>query len=563
MGVLAVATLFVVACGGDDDAQTSTEEPAAAATDSGADDEPSAEPAEEPDADTPDEPSDEPPAEVDDDALAQGGQVVLSVPVAENYDETAIFRWGYTVEATSLDPHRGSSGFDQNWLLPTYDRLIYMDPDGVPQPMLATDWELVDDGAAIEMGIREGVVFHDGAALDAEAVKLSLDRAMTDEASTVQTVLDVVDSVEVVDDYQIRLNLAGPPGALIANLADRAGMIISPDALENADLDRQPVGAGPYRVANYVLGDRVVYEKFEDYWNPEIQRVAGMEIRVMSADETRFNSVLAGETDVALARESQVASGLEQGLNLLEGPTPNFYSMAVNASVPPFDDPLVRRALNLAIDRETIAEVIFEGHCQATNQPFPETSWAYNAEMGHGLDVYDPDEARRLLEEAGLPDGFEFDVATSNITGYTTLAEVLQAMFADIGVTMNLQISDQVSQLFAVEKSLPAVVGAYAPTPDPSGVLDTVYKSDAINNPGGWTNETLEQLADEGLASLDVEERAPIYHQMVEEIMTGDSHYYPICMRTRQEFFRPGTTGISIYVSGARDWSGVAIAADD
>lgn len=504
-------------------------------------------------------PGDTSAAEGDGTSTAEGGQVVLSVPPAEDYDPEATFRWGYTVEATSMDPHRGSSGFDQNWLLPAYDRLVYISPDGDPEPMLATDWELVDDGAALEMQLREDVVFHDGAEMDAAAAKASLDRAMLDEASTVAPVFQSVESVEIVDDYTIRLVLSGPPGALIANLGDRAGMIISPDALENPDLDRHPVGAGPYEVAEYRLGDRVIYERFDEYWDPEIQRTAGMDFRIMSADETRFNAVRAGEIDVALARENQVEPGLDAGLNLLEGPTPNFYSFAINSSMEPFDDPKVRRALDYAIDREAIAEGVFGGHCQPTRQPFPETSWAFNEEIGHGLDVYDPEQARELLADAGLEDGFEFNAATSDITGYTTLAEVLQSMFGEIGVTMNLDITDQVSQLFSVDQSHPAYVGAYAPTPDPSGVLDNAYLPGALNNPGGYEIPGLVDLAQEGLESLDTEERAPVYHEMAELMMDGDATYLPICMRTRQELFQPSTTGISIYVSGARDWRGVAI----
>lgn len=493
---------------------------------------------------------------------SDGGQIFLSVPPADNYDPNAIFRWGYTVEATSLDPHRGSSGFDQNWLLPTYDRLVYIAPDGTAEPMLATEWSLSDDGSQLTFELREGVTFHDGAEFNAEAAVASLERARADDLSTVQPVFESVSSIEATGDYSIVFNLSGPPGSLIADLGDRAGMIISPDALDNDDLDRQPVGAGPYRVTNYLLGDRVVYEKFDGYWDPEIQRTAGMEILIMSADETRFNAVRAGEINVALARESQIETGLANGLYLLEGPTPNFYSIAVNSSIPPFDDPLVRRALDYAIPREAIAEGIFGGHCQPTRQPFPETSWAFNADIGHGLEVHDMEEARRLLAEAGYADGFEFSAATSQITGYTTLAEVLQATYAELGITMNLDISDQVSQLFAVDKSHPMVVGAYAPTADPSGVFNNAYGPEALNNPGELSNDELNALAQEGLESLNVEDRAPIYQEMAEVMMTMDSHYYPICMRTRQEFFVPGTTGISIYTSGARDWRGVAIAAE-
>lgn len=548
---LILIALFATACGssGDNEAARAT---AAASTPNGS-------------GDTSTESTTEPNTDSGSDGDATAAftkQGVPAVPVADNYDPNGVFKWGYTVEATSMDPQRGSSGFDQNWLLPAYDRLVYIDPDGNPQPMLATEWGLVDNGAALEFKIREGVVFHDGAPLDAAAVKASLDRAMNDPDSTVKPVFASVSSIKVVDDYTVQLVLDGPPGALIANLGDRAGMIISPTALENDDLDRFPVGAGPYRVTDYVLGDRVIYKRFEDYWDPEIQRTASLEFIILSADATRFNAIRSGDLDVALAREAQIEPGLADGLGLLAGPTPNFYSMAVNASIAPFDNPLVRRALDYAINREAIAEGIFGGFCQPTRQPFPETSWAFNSEVGHGLEVYDPAEAKRLLAEAGYPDGFEFTALGSPITGYKTLAEVLQAQFADIGVTMNLEITDQLSSLFSVDKTYPAIVVAYAPTADPSGVLDNVYLPSGLSNPGELDNPVLDGLAQQGLESVDTAERAPIYQEMAAEIMSMDSAYYPICMRTRQEFFVPGTSGISIYVSGARDWRGVAVSGD-
>lgn len=498
-----------------------------------------------------------------------GGQMVEATEITDDFDEDATLCWGYTVGPSSMDPHRGSSGFDQNWLFPVFDRLIYMSPDGVPEPMLATEWELGEDGTTIDMQLREGVVFHDGAELDAEAVKTSLDRARTDPQSNVAPLLSAVKDVEVTGPLSIRINLVEPNAALLPNLGDRAGMILSPDALDNPDLDRMPVGAGPYKVAEYRQGDRVIYERFEEYWDPEVQRTAGLEYRILADDETRLNAIRANECHIGIVRESQIPSALAQGMNILDGPRNSYYSFAVNVKKPPFDDPRVRRALNHAMNRDEIGNGVLQGYCTPTVQPWPSNSWAYDEELGDAIGAgeygeHDPELAKQLLAEAGHPDGITFDAIVANITGYVTIAEALQAQFAQADITMNIRQVEaaQSTETFFIEKSAAAAVLSYEPTMDESGVLVTHYLGDALGNPGGLTSRTLEQLYEEQNSKLTPEERAPIFHDIMAELMEIDMHEMVICMRRRQEVFQPGLQGLAIYPTGARDYRGVAVPAE-
>lgn len=499
----------------------------------------------------------------------EGGQTVESTPITDDFDPDAVLSWGYTVGPSSMDPHRGSSGFDQNWLFPAYDRLVYMSPEGKPEPMLATEWELNEAGDAIDMKLREGVVFHDGAELDAEAVKTNLDRARTDPQSNVAPLLTAVESVDVTGPLEVRINLNGPAAALIPNLADRAGMIISPTALENPDLDRMPVGAGPYEVSEYRQGDRVIYTKFEDYWDPEVQRTAGLEYRIMADDETRLNAIRASEVNIGIVRESQIPSALEQGMNILDGPRNSYYSFAVNSAIAPFDEPLVRRAINHALDRDEVGNGILRGHCTPTVQPWPANSWAYDEELGDALGEgeygeHNPELAKELLAEAGHPDGITFDAIVANITGYVTIAEGVQAQLAQAGITMNIRQVEaaQSTEVFFIEKSAPAAVLSYEPTMDESGPLVTHYLADALGNPGGLTSPKLEQLFEAQNEEITPEDRAPIFNDIMAELMAIDMHEMVLCMRRRQEVFQPGLQGLAVYPTGARDYRGVAVSSD-
>ncbi|MQA96935.1 MAG: hypothetical protein GEV11_20660, partial [Streptosporangiales bacterium] len=492
----------------------------------------------------------------------EAGGTVKNVPVAAGFDKNAEFSWGYTIEVTSFDPHRGSSGFDQNWLFPVYDRLVYSSPDGTLKPMLATSWEVGNGGDELTLTLRDGVTFHDGTPLDATAVKTSLDRARDDE-SVVKSELTSVKSVEVVDEKTVRLKLSGGAGALLGSLADRAGMIISPAAIKKGKLDSEPVGAGAYTVLENKPGDRVRYGKYDKYWDPSVQRAATMTFRVMSDDQTRLNALQTGELTMALIRQNQVQPAKQMGLNVLSGEGPTFYAFSVNSSRKPFNDPKVRLALNLAMDRKAIGEGLLEGFCTPQIQPWPSTSWAYDKKLGNGLDKWphDPARAKKLLAEAGYPNGFTFTSFAANITGYQAVAEAVQAQFAKVGVTMKLKVVDpgQMAKQYNIEKSADASVFGYSPTPDPQGVLDRVLLPNATGNPGGKAPERLVELSDKARDAVSEQERAPQYHQIMAQLVEEVPHAVPICMQHRTEAFRDGVSGLSIYPGGGRDYRGVAV----
>src|SRR5690606_7901451 len=135
------------------------------------------------------------------------------------------------------------------FLFPVYDRLVYSAPDGSLEPMLATDWAIAEDGSAIDMTLREGVTFHDGTPFNAEAVKANLDRAKTAEFSVLKPDLESLREIQVIGPNEVTLVIDGGAAPLLASLADRAGMMISPAAFDAPDLGQNPVGAGAYRVA--------------------------------------------------------------------------------------------------------------------------------------------------------------------------------------------------------------------------------------------------------------------------------------------------------------------------
>jgi len=367
----------------------------------------------------------------------------------------------------------------------------------------------------------------------------------------------------VLDEFTVKLTLTGGLGPMLSTLADRAGMIVSPAAFDSQDLATQPVGTGPYMVEENRLGDRVIYTQFPDYWDPEVQRTAKIEFRVMVDDQTRLNALQANEIDMALVRQNQVGIAQDAGLEILAGNTPTFYNLSLNAAMPPFDDANVRLALQHAMDRALLSDALFDGLCTAQIQYWPAGSFAYDPALGSGLEVWDynPDKAVQLLEEAGFPDGIEFTVIVPSITGFQSIAEVLQDQFSEVGVTMNIRVVEaaQVSEEFLVAKSAEASIGSYAPSPDPDGVMTRLLLPDALGNPGNLSSDEVVALAAEAASLVDTDERAEVYHELTQALIDLVPHSTPVCMQVRTEAFQPGVSGLDIYASGARDYRGVAV----
>ena len=208
-------------------------------------------------------------------------------------------RYAHANTPSRFDPHRSTIGQDIRFFAPVYDRLVHFDANGDLVPGLATEWEFSEDGLQFTMTLREGVVFHDGAPFDAERGEGQY-RARPDAGRLVGQFGPRRDHDDRdPDPTTVVFTLSAPNSMLPGMLSHRAGAMVSPTAFENPDLDRAPVGAGPYRVTEYAEGSRIVYERFEDYWDPSVGGPDRIEVAVMPDSRTRLNALTSGEVDLA------------------------------------------------------------------------------------------------------------------------------------------------------------------------------------------------------------------------------------------------------------------------
>lgn len=458
-------------------------------------------------------------------------------------------------EPSRFDLHRSSNGYDQNWFAPVYERLIHQTPQAELEPGLALEWEFADDTTFV-MSLREGVSFHDGAPFDAEAVKANIERAKTVEGSGLANYLASVDTVEVLDEYEVQFNLSQPDATLPMQLATRPGMMLSPDAFENADLDDMPVGTGPFELVEYSRGDRAVYEKVDDYWDPDYAQVDQLEIFYMPDAVTRLNALRSGQVDAAVLEPSQVSEAEGAGLNVDVSDSLEVYHFQMDRTKSEFGDVLVRQALNHAVDREAIVEGLVFGYGQPTTQWVPEGTPFYNEEFGPDYYPYDPDRARELLAEAGLEDGFEFDAMVSTNPIYVRLGEIVKEQFAEIGVDMELRQEQQLADAFFTRNDADAIVSPYPGRIDPTETAQIYFNDESFSNPGRQVTPTVKDAYFEALVPGDDRPEAvkALSGQIVEDAL-GVPMLFPNAILASTE----DVGGLTWYLSGHIEFDGVTV----
>ncbi|MGY1638720.1 ABC transporter substrate-binding protein [Geodermatophilus sp. SYSU D00742] len=439
---------------------------------------------------------------------------------AGEIDPNGTFRYVFVQNPSTFDPHRSGNAWDMIFFRLVYDQLIMLDENDELAPQLATSWEFVDDETALVMELRDDVTFIDGTPFNAEAVKANLERAKTLETSTLKGQLARVETIDVVDEFTVRLNLNGPGGDLPNLFTDRLGSMISPAAFGNPDLDQNPVGSGMATLVEYVPGQVSRYDRNEEYWDPEAAKAAHYEIIVQTSATTRFNMLQTGQAELTYLDPSQAEQAATAGLNSAPSKSLSVMSINMNAGKAPFDDIRVRQALQHAIDRQAIVDGVFFGLGEPVAQFMPPDHWAYNPDVTPDNDEYgyDPQRARELLAEAGYPDGVEFEWLVPSLDDHRAVAEALVPMLAEAGMTANTRVieSPTTPVTFYGRQEGNVYNGMGAPFADPT-VQYQNYLPGAFRNPWNVSSPEFEQAWLDALSGTTPEARVPAIHRMVEE----------------------------------------------
>jgi len=330
--------------------------------------------------------------------------LVLVTPLAMGADDVIVI--GMAAEPDSFDTHKTSGGVGMAVAHLVYDYLIHYGPDGDRLPGLAESWEFSEDASTLTLYLRSGVTFHDGSDFNAAAVKYNFDRLMdTATGSPRQSELSsAIASIETPDDLTVIFNLAAPDVAFIGYYIGEVtnGAIISPTAIEKYgdEIGSNPVGTGPFKFVSWELGQRVVLERNEDYWGgaPLPSQII---VRPIPDASTRLVELETGGIHYLHKVEPDQMSFIvgNPDLDLYAKPSTSLYGLWFNQNVEPFNDLNVRKAIALAIDVDTIVEVLGGAAVVRSQGPVPILN------LGHDPNIVEPGynvaEAKRLLSNSG------------------------------------------------------------------------------------------------------------------------------------------------------------------
>jgi peptide/nickel transport system substrate-binding protein len=476
-------------------------------------------------------------------------------------------------DSVGLDPGRETDGESFYGSTQIFDTLVEFAPGTTAvQPALAESWNVSDDGLVFTFNLRQGVMFHDGTPFNAEAVKFSFDRQFVEDHPYYDLgpwqywgymdMSSIIDRIEVVDDYTVTFYLQKVEAPFLANLAMDFAAIVSPTAVAEYGIEfkNNPVGTGPFRFVSWTKDDSIVLDANREYWGegPYLDRLI---LRVIPDATARYLALKNGEVDIIDFPSAEDLELMDQDPNieLIQQPGLNVGYIAMNNDKPPFDNVLVRRAMNHAIDREAIIEAVYGSAGTVANNPIPPTMWGYNDDLT-GYD-YDPDRARELLAEAGLADGFETDlwampVARPYNPNARRIAEIVQADLAEVGVQAEIVSYDWGTYLDRVDAGdhMMGMLGWTGDNGDPDNflfVLLSAAAADAGGNIAFWRNPQFNELIIEAKETFDQDRRTELYEE-AQVIFEEDAPWVPLAHSVVTVPVRTSVRNFVIYPTGKR-----------
>ena len=404
---------------------------------------------------------------------------VLMAGAASAQTTQTTLRIGLAEDPDILDPTLNRTFVARIVFASLCDKLVDISPELEVVPQLATDWHWVDDDKGLVMTLREGVKFHDGETMDAAAVKYSLERHLNLPGSNRKAELGPLQSVDIIDDHTVKLVLDKPFAPLLAQLTDRAGMIVAPKAAE-AEGDKfgeHPVCAGPFKFTERVAQDRIVLDRFADYWNKDAIHFDRIVYLPIPDATVRLANLQSGQLDLI---ERLAATDLDTARKDSRLETAAITSLAYSnilintnngerAKNPLGQDRRVREALEDSIDRDALNQVVFNGEFTPGNQWEAPTSPWYVTSLP--IPPRDVAKAKSLLAVAGAPHP-SFTLMVPNSTEPLRMAQVIQSMASEAGFDIKIQATEFASSLDLAQRGdFEAYLIGWSGRTDPDGNL--------------------------------------------------------------------------------------------
>ncbi|WP_457332247.1 ABC transporter substrate-binding protein [Rhizobacter sp. P5_C2] len=437
-------------------------------------------------------------------------------------------RVGLAEDPDVLDPSLARSFVGRVVFSALCDKLFDVDEKLAIQPQLATGYEWSADSKTLTLKLRPGVTFHDGEKFDAAAVKFNIERHKTLPGSNRRGELAPVATVDVVDPLTVKLNLSAPFSPLLAQLADRAGMMVSPKAAQAAGdkFGTKPVCAGPFRFVERVAQDRMVFERYPPYWNKDAIHFDKIVYTPIPDATVRLANLKSGQLDFIERVASSDMEKLQSDKKLktsriteigYQGITINLAKSEKAKQNPLGRDARVREAFELSLDRQGIAQVVMDNEATVGNQ------WVAPGNAWYAKNVPVPKRdiprAKALLKEAGIPNP-SFTLVTPTTSDAQRLALVVQAMTREAGFDVKIQAAEFATSLNLADKGdFEALVLAWSGRADPDGNLFSFHGCKQPLNYAGYCDAETDALLNQSRALRDPAERKKVFEQVAARVL--------------------------------------------
>ncbi len=481
--------------------------------------------------------------------------VILGVLVmhgsADSLHRGGTLIFGRGGDSIGLDPGHEMDGESFKVCDNIYDTLVQYSDEGTElTPGLAASWDSSADGLTWTFHLRQGVKFHDGTPLNAEAVLFSLNRQHEPTHPFHRVggpygywidagLAGIVDKITASDDWTVQIHLKQPYAPFIYTMAMTAFAIVSPTAAKKwgAEFTNHPVGTGPFKFIRWDRNDKIVLEANEDYWNgpPNLDRII---FRSIPDNAVRFIKLQEGSLHVIQFPNPDDLPLIQEDANLqlIAQPGLSIGYLAMNMDKQPFDNKKVRLAINHAVNKNAIVEHLYQGTGIAAKNPIPPTLWSYDDTL-EDYD-YNPEKAKQLLAEAGYPNGFEttlwaLPVPRPYIPDGRMLAEVVQSNLRDINIETKIVTFDWGTYLEKTKNGEHdmAFLGWFADFGDPDNFLYYLLSKTAAEKPAGniafYRSDEMQDVLERARVTNDRDERIALYKQ-AQAIFHRDVPWVPI-----------------------------------
>lgn len=451
--------------------------------------------------------------------------LALVVPVgAQDDGNEFVILVGETFPTLDVTRLGGSNGF-RNLMNGIHEPLIRLEPDGTLTPALATDWSISDDRMTVTLNLREGVTFHDGTPFNAEAVVWNIQAGKSEEiGESAIAAYESIESAEVIDEYTVQINMAQPDANILIALAagtTTQAFMLSPTAYESMGADEyslNPVGTGPFQFVSWEPGVQIVVEPYEDYWGDIVSNADRIVFRVVVDNTAATLNYQSGDVHVIFpAQATDIPLMQDVEGTQVQTITQGLVTMALNTSMPPFDNVHNRRAVRYALDVQPVIDLVYAGLAQPAQGFIPPNSWAYSPDSPPVI-TRDLDAARAELEAAGNPEGFEFDISVVAQPYRIQTLEIFQANLAEVGITMNIQANERARHLETLRENPDLANAGFMQAlrflAAPEAYLRTAAGCNAEIPFVGYCTEEYDDLFNSLSGIFDQQERAEVIQQL-------------------------------------------------